>query len=283
MYNRTAESIVEAIRNIFEYIHGVPHTIWFDNDTSLVSMRYGPNNKVIRTLCNIFKRFILHYDFNEVFMSPGKGNEKGTVENAIKNVRKNLLVPVPRFTNFEEYNKELLKRCSKYMEREHYITKEQIVDIHYEDLQQLKKLPDVPFEPVSIEPHVLDDYGRLTLDNFIFYYLSPEYACLSVQVKLTPTSVAIYSKEGELIMTTPRIHGKNGTRYINWSPYIRLLANKPAAIVNFPFLTLFENEETINKILDMQSHRLNIFLNAFADMIDEKGLDYAVENVHKLF
>ena len=35
MKNKNAESVVLAIRHIFEYLNGVPHTIWFDNDTAI--------------------------------------------------------------------------------------------------------------------------------------------------------------------------------------------------------------------------------------------------------
>lgn len=46
-------------------------------------------------------------------------------------------------------------------------------------------------------------------------------------------------------MTIPRISGKPGLRYINWSAYIRLLADKQAAMYNFSFLDLFESNDTI--------------------------------------
>lgn len=52
-------------------------------------------------------------------------------------------------------------------------------------------------------------------------------------------------EEGTHIMTIPRISGKPGHRYINWSPYIRLLADKPAAMYNFSFLDLFEGNDAI--------------------------------------
>ena len=47
------------------------------------------------------------------------------------------------------------------------------------------------------------------------------------------------------IMTIPRVLGKPGLRYINWSPYIRLLADKPVAMYNFSFLDLFEGNDAI--------------------------------------
>lgn len=81
--HKNAESIVEAIKHIFEYLNGVPHTIWFDNDAALVKIVNMENGSIARTLSNTFQRFKLHYEFKEVFMNPERGYEKGTVEESI--------------------------------------------------------------------------------------------------------------------------------------------------------------------------------------------------------
>lgn len=61
-------------------------------------------------------------------------------------------------------------------------------------------------------------------------------------------------------MTVPRMNTKPGAIYINWSPYIRLLADKPAAIYNFSFLDLFEgNNEIIEKITKLDLDKLRKF------------------------
>ena len=58
-------------------------------------------------------------------------------------------------------------------------------------------------------------------------------------------------------MTIPRITGKPGLRYINWSPFIRLLTDKPGAIYNFSFLDLSEgNDEIIEKITKLEATKL---------------------------
>ena len=58
-------------------------------------------------------------------------------------------------------------------------------------------------------------------------------------------------------MIVPRMNTKPGARYINWSPYIRLLAYKPAAMYNFSFLDLFEgNNEIIEKITKLDLDKL---------------------------
>ena len=81
-------------------------------------------------------------------------------------------------------------------------------------------------------------------------------------------------------MKVPRLSDKPGIRYINWSPYIRLLANKPAAMYNFSLLDLFEgNNEVIEKITKFDASKLQAFLYNFANIIDKVGIKEAVDNV----
>ena len=54
-----------AIRHIFEYLNGVPHTIWFDNDSALVKIENLEHGRIRRIIGDTFNRFKLHYDFNE--------------------------------------------------------------------------------------------------------------------------------------------------------------------------------------------------------------------------
>ena len=53
-------------------------------------------------------------------MNPESGWEKGNVENKVGYLRRNELVPVPRFNDLAEENRHLLERCESDMQREHY-------------------------------------------------------------------------------------------------------------------------------------------------------------------
>ncbi len=53
-------------------------------------------------------------------MNPESGWEKGNVENKVGYLRRNELVPVPRFDDLVKENKHLLDRCEIDMQREHY-------------------------------------------------------------------------------------------------------------------------------------------------------------------
>ncbi len=276
---KNAESAVYAMINIFQFLGGVPHTIWFDNDTVFVRIDNLPNGGIKRTPTDTFNRFQLHYDFKEVFLNSNKGNEKGTVEQGVRFMRRNLLVPVPKFTNFEEFNKELLEKSKELLKREHYVLKQPIVDLHFDDINELNPLPPTRFICQSVQNRKLDNYGRLTTANRHYYYLDPSFAYKQVQIKYLPDELEIYTDDGEYIMKVPRLSGNPGTRYINWSPYIRLLADKPAAMYNFSFLDLFEgNTEVIERITKLDGLKLKSFLIRFANMIDEKGVEQAIEN-----
>ena len=52
-----------------------------------------------------------HYLFDDRFGRPGKGNDKGKVEGLVGYVRRNFLVPIPSFANFEALNTYLEQRC----------------------------------------------------------------------------------------------------------------------------------------------------------------------------
>lgn len=43
-------------------------------------------------------------------------------------MRRNLLVPLPQFDDFDEFNKTLLTKSSGLLKIEHYILKQSIVD-----------------------------------------------------------------------------------------------------------------------------------------------------------
>ena len=48
--NKNVESIVLAIRHIFEYLNGISHTIWFDNDSVLVKIENLEHGRIRRII-----------------------------------------------------------------------------------------------------------------------------------------------------------------------------------------------------------------------------------------
>lgn len=81
----TAECVCQGLRNIFEYIGGVPPLLIFDNATG-VGKRVG--SQVHET--ELFRRFRAHYGCRVKFCNPYAGYEKGNVERKVGYVRANL-------------------------------------------------------------------------------------------------------------------------------------------------------------------------------------------------
>ena len=52
----------------------------------------------------LFSQFRAHYRFESRYRDPYSGNERGSVENAMGFLRRNLLVPVPAFGTLPELN-----------------------------------------------------------------------------------------------------------------------------------------------------------------------------------
>ena len=75
-YGENCECLLEGMTAIFKHIGGVPHEIWFDNASTMVT-------KIIkgggRDLTDRFARFKEHYGFKALFMNPAEGHEKGSV------------------------------------------------------------------------------------------------------------------------------------------------------------------------------------------------------------
>lgn len=116
-YGENMECLLEGLVAMFEHIGGVPTEIWFDNTRTIVTkvIKGGGRNVTER-----FQRFCEHYRIKAVFMNPESGWEKGNVENKVGYLRRNELVPVPRFDSLADENKYLLDRCELDMQREHY-------------------------------------------------------------------------------------------------------------------------------------------------------------------
>lgn len=186
-------------------------------------------------------------------------------------------VPQKRKRNFFVMIKYCMFDFDSIVRNSNIVTvKDAIVDLHFEDIAELNGLPPTPFEPSSVQNRKLDNYGRLTTEGRLYY---SSYAYKKVQVKFLPDILEIYEEDGKLLITVPRLSGSKGARYINWRPYIRLLAVKPAAMYNFSFLDLFTDTQMVEKITKLNSFELKEFLEKFADMIDNIGLDIAIQNV----
>lgn len=105
---QSTEFFFDGLNKSFDFFGGVPKKIIFDNLKQAVKeVREGTE----RILQEEFLKFKAFYAFEAEFCGPGKGNEKGLVENLVKYTRNNYFLPYPDFKGFHHLNEKLLTKC----------------------------------------------------------------------------------------------------------------------------------------------------------------------------
>jgi hypothetical protein len=171
---------------------------------------------------------MMHYGFQSNFCNPNSGNEKGSVEAKVGYHRRNLLVPVPEFKSLKEFNKELLEKCDKDMNRMHYKGHGLIKDLFEEDIIEFFKLPDAPFEVYLHQFAKADNYGKAKFDGRI-YSTSPNMAGQQVMLKVGAYDVDVLDYNSNFIVTHCRLYGDEKESMV-WVPYLELMSKRPTAL-----------------------------------------------------
>ena len=106
----TTEAWQDGHNRAFIFFGGVPQSILYDNDKSLVA-RILPDGTRQRT--RAFSGLQSHYLFEDRYGRPGKGNDKGNVEGIVGFARRNFMVPLPLFESWGAFNAHLEGQCRK--------------------------------------------------------------------------------------------------------------------------------------------------------------------------
>lgn len=162
-----------------------------------------------------------HYLFDSEFCNPGKGNEKGTVENLVKYVRRNAMVPLPRVSSLEELNQKLISWCENQRQ------------IHAKDWEQerreLRPLPTSPFR--CCKTNVVK-VNSLLLFQFDRNYYSVPMDCghKKLRVEAFVDKIEVYDNN-KLVAVHKRSY-KRGEKVMELEHYLPVIARKPRAAKN---------------------------------------------------
>ncbi len=142
------EAWLDGHVHAFAFFGAVPRSILYDNDRRLVAriMPDGTRNRTQR-----FSAMLHHYVIVDRYGRPGKGNDKGKVEGLVGYGRRNFMVPIPRFADWEAFNDYLEDQCRKRQAdilRGHKIS---IGDRLKADLAAIRDLPASPFEAYDLQ------------------------------------------------------------------------------------------------------------------------------------
>ncbi len=219
------ECLAEGLINIFEYVGGVPTCIRFDNMSAIVKQIKALGG---RELTDSFRRLQCHFGFSSNFCNPGKGHEKGSVENYVGYSRRNYFVPVPKFKSLKEYNKELLQHCDNDLEREHYKLGRKVSSLFKEDKAHFRALPRYTFEACRYVVCKTDQYGMCRFEKNRYSTAGNLRSC-EVTLKVSANQITVLAEDGSPIVRHPRLYGEK-QESMRWSPYLHVLAKRPNAL-----------------------------------------------------
>ena len=137
------EAFCDGHNSAFSYFGGVPLSVLYDN-TKLAVGRIEKDGT--RKHTQKFDELMSHYLFEARFGRPGKGNDKGKVEGLVGYVRRNFLVPIPRFESFDSLNRYLAEHCQKRRNKRLRSNKETIGERFERDREKLLPLPAFPYD-----------------------------------------------------------------------------------------------------------------------------------------
>ena len=219
--SENAECVCQALRDVFEFVGGVPARIVFDNATG-VGRRVCDS---VRTT-ELFSAFSAHYGFDFSFCNPYAGHEKGNVERKVAYVRSNLFVPLPRVTNLDTYNGRLMAECMGLSSKPHWLKGEPEEQLFVEDRFAMSGLPARPFDVVRWVRPSANGQGKFSADGPHFYSSDPSLAGQELVVGLRATTVEVYDASGAFVCRHPRSYGSAPTDVCDPASQLAVLAAK---------------------------------------------------------
>lgn len=156
-----AECLCHGPVEVFEHIGGVPPAIVMDNATG--AGRRNAKGEV--TPAAVFDAFLAHHRIDARFCNPYSGWEKGSVENAVGFLRRNLMVPPMEAETHEQLTRLMLAKCDELGKSIHYRTLDPIDMMFADDVKSLHPLPSRRFDAVRWETRKVDKYGCADIDG----------------------------------------------------------------------------------------------------------------------
>ena len=218
------EAVQDGHNAAYAFFAGVPGTSLYDNmSTAVKAILKGPS----RELTDGFLALRSHYLFTSHFCNVGRPNEKGVVERLVGYVRRNFLVPLPRFASWEALNSYLLEQCRQRLSQKSAGKEKTIGELLEEERGNFLPLPTAPFVACRVEERKVTS---LSLVHFRTnsYSVPVEYAYRQVTVKAYAFSVEICF-QSTVIACHQRCYDRN--EFI-FDPihYLPLLQRKPGGL-----------------------------------------------------
>jgi transposase len=179
------EFFIEGHLMAFSAFGGIPHSIRYDNLSTVVSERkpevqYNPR----------FLEFSRYYNLQIRLCNPGAGNEKGRVERAIRTLRETFFNTLKNYSSLKAINRGLQEWLEHKNRTVHRSTEQKPAELLREE--RLRSLPEKPWNNVLIHPPVKTTKTALMIFDTNSYSVPDYLVGKALSIHSTPDTVRIY-------------------------------------------------------------------------------------------
>jgi transposase len=228
------EMVFDAHDKAFAFFRGACERGIYDNMKTAVDAIFVGKERVFNWR---FEQMMSHYLVDPVACTPGAAWEKGQVESQVKNLRKDLFLPRPRYKSLEDLNAWLIDQCVVHAKKQAHpeFPDKTIFEVFEGERAQL-----IPYRgPFDSYRSTAAAVSKTCLVRFD----SNKYSVMSTAVG-RPVDVFAYAdrivikQNGTVVGEHRRSFARDRVEY-NACHYLEVLARKPGALRNgAPFMEL---------------------------------------------
>jgi hypothetical protein len=202
---------------LFEMIGGVWKEVVYDNMRNVVSKFIGRSEKELN---KEFMKMAMYYGFTPSVTNCYKGNEKGSVECAVKVTRNQIFAERDSFASLAEAREYMYRRLTEMNEKSGS-------EIEEEKKHLLPARP--PLELAEVTENTVNHYSFIQVD-YVSYSVPEELVGKKVTVKKYHDEIRVYY-DNKQVCKHERLRGKDKLS-VDIYHYLETLKKKPGAIRN---------------------------------------------------
>jgi transposase len=223
-FRATQQAFLEAHELAFTYFGGVFRTLRYDNLKAAVKKIFRGYR---REETERFIAFRSHWRFASEFCTPGEGHEKGGIEGEVCYFRRNHWVPLPKATDLEDLNQQLMKGCRED-ERRQIAGHPELVGVAMIKERDLLLAPvDRGFDLSEVCFPQVDGLGCVRVRTNL--YSVPAKPGTTVEVRIHPSHIEV-REEGRPLARHERCY-EHQRQILELEHYLDVLERKPGALV----------------------------------------------------
>ncbi|MGG3884211.1 Mu transposase domain-containing protein, partial [Brevibacillus panacihumi] len=175
-----------------------------------------------------FVQLRAHYLFESYFCDPGKGHQKGQVENLVQFVQKQFFTPVPSVSSLDELNQILLEKCISYEKTTVPRSSLTVGEAFAQEQLIMLSLPPRPLECCRIVSVKSNTLSMIHFEKNA-YSVPVSHASTELICRVFAERIEVYHGKN-LIATHERCLDK-GKELLQYDHYLDLLLTRPGAVL----------------------------------------------------